>query len=553
MDGMRDWLYGLFARLRRIERREWRDFRRWLERTHNIVQVSVLLFVPFLIWLVTLLSNQVDQLSFLLFPPLAAGSYTLFANPESKYASPWRFVAGITLGAVCGWIALELGGAVVGGSTGLFSVNAVDAAISVLLTGVVTWALDVQEASAFSTALLALLLRPGQEPAFVVSVVVASLLVASVFYVWRENVYDRRGELLYESTKGDDRVLVPMRGQHSEATAMFGARIAAAHEAGKVVLLDLVDDDDVAAAERDLLDDRRRARADLANGTDGDGPDPVTDSPAGANPEDTDADESDTETDTRYDRGGTDGESGRERGADNAPPGTDDEVLDPGELEADEDIEDLAEKRAVSEAATSLEMRAAEIETRVGVPTQVVVTVTSGAPAATVLQTAGEVNCDLVATPYEQHHGGLSPFVRELFDGRLDVAVHRSRAGRTRWKDVLVPVRRASDVAHGMLDFATRLAGETGRLSAATCVSREGERRRAESMLADLVETFSGTIETRVAKASIEDFLERTGPQYDLVIMGASTDRSAASRFISPPTFERIQDVDTDVAIIDRN
>jgi hypothetical protein len=40
---------------------------------------------------------------------------------------------------------------------------------------------------------------------------------------------------------------------------------------------------------------------------------------------------------------------------------------------------------------------------------------------------------------------------------------------------------------------------------------------------------------------------------YDLVIIGASRDRSVASRFVSPPTFERIGDLDADVAILDRN
>jgi hypothetical protein len=35
--------------------------------------------------------------------------------------------------------------------------------------------------------------------------------------------------------------------------------------------------------------------------------------------------------------------------------------------------------------------------------------------------------------------------------------------------------------------------------------------------------------------------------------MGASTDRSRASRFVSPPTFERIQELDCDVAIVDRS
>jgi hypothetical protein len=163
------------------------------------------------------------------------------------------------------------------------------------------------------------------------------------------------------------------------------------------------------------------------------------------------------------------------------------------------------------------------------------------------------VNCDLIAASYEERHGGLSPFVRALFRGDVDVVVHRSHAGATRWKRVLVPVRRASDVAHSMLDFACRLAGKSGRIAVAHCLPTDRNRRQAEEMLADLVDPFSGTIETRVSVASIESFLAETADGYDLVILGASTDRSAASRLVSPPTFERIQQLDTDVAIVDRN
>jgi hypothetical protein len=41
-----------------------------------------------LVALVTTLSNAVGELSSLLYPPLASGAYTLFANPEGRYASP---------------------------------------------------------------------------------------------------------------------------------------------------------------------------------------------------------------------------------------------------------------------------------------------------------------------------------------------------------------------------------------------------------------------------------------------------------------------------------
>ncbi|MFC7176089.1 hypothetical protein [Halosegnis marinus] len=60
-------------------------------------------------------------------------------------------------------------------------------------------------------------------------------------------------------------------------------------------------------------------------------------------------------------------------------------------------------------------------------------------------------------------------------------------------------------------------------------------------------------METRVSRLEIEPFLERAAPHFDLVFMGASRDRSAASRLLSPPTFERLDDLDADVAVVDRN
>jgi len=503
-----DWLFAALARLRRIERREARAFRRWVERTSNLVHLSILVLVPLLIAFVTALSNSTTRLSFLLFPPLASGTYTLFADPEGRYASPVRFVAGLTAGALCGWGALALATALgmADGGAGVFAVGAFEAATAVLFAGVVTWALDIEEPSAYSTALLGLLVRPGTEFEFTLSILLASSIVALVFTVWREQFYEQRAQILYESTQGDDHVLVPMRGENPDATAMLGARLAAAHDAGTVVLLDVVDDEAAASAERAALDDDWRVETRVA--TDG-GAERVDDSAA--------------VDDSTDDREGSTAEEG------------------------------AVSDRAVAEAATHLETRADRIERRVGVPCQVVVAVGGGSPAATVLKTAHETNCDLVATAYEQHYGALSPYVRDLFRGDTDVLVHRSNDGRTRWKRVLVPVRRASDVAHSMLDFASRLVGYSGRVSVCTCVSGERERRRAEEMLADLVEAFDDGFETRVATQSIERYLTEHADEFDLVFMGASTDRSAASRLVSPPTFERIQDLDADVAVVDRS
>lgn len=116
----------------------------------------------------------------------------------------------------------------------------------------------------------------------------------------------------------------------------------------------------------------------------------------------------------------------------------------------------------------------------------------------------------------------------------------------------MVAVNRANETAHAMIDFARRVTGQAGSVSVCKCIDAESQRRRAESMLADLVEAFTGTFETRVARTALDDFLSANAPQYDLVVIGASTDRTAASRFLLPPTFERISDVDSDVAIVHR-
>jgi len=446
-DSLRSRWRALVRRLRRVERRELRAFRRWIEHTENLVRVSALVAVPLLIALVTALSNAVPGLSYLLFPPLAAGTYTLFTDPEGRYSSPRRFVLGLTTGAASGWAALELTRFALGEPGGLFQVSAVGAAFAVFLTGLTTWLLGVEEPAAYACGLLVLLID-ASPAAYVASVAASSSLVALVFVVWRREFYENRAQYLYRSTKGDDHVLVPVRGDTVDATTGLGARLAAAHEAGKVVLLGLADGDD-----------------------------------------------------------------------------------DPNDVAAD------------------LESRAASVRTQVGVPCQVAV-VSTDSPATATLRAANEENCDLVVAPYEQRHGHLSSYVRTLFGGDVDVVAARLAGDERRWRRILVPIRSAGEAAHAKVDFACRLAGPAGRVAVATCIDDERERRAAEEMLADVVETFDGSFETRVVNDAVEAFIARTAPQFDLTVIGASTDRSAASRFVSPPTFERIDEVDAAVAVV---
>jgi len=520
--------YDRVARwLRRTRRRASRTVHRRLEETRTIVHVSILVFVPLLVALLTYLSNRIDQLSFFLFPPLAAGTYALFANPESEYASPLRFVAGLTAGAVCAAVAMQVAVRVVYPDLPptAIEVDAPGAAFAVFLTGAVTWALDVEEAAAFSTALLGLLVDPGRQVSFVLSVVLSASVVAGIFAVWRDLFYEQRARYLYQSIRGDDRVLVPVRGDAPAATAMLGARLAAAHDAGKVVLLDIVDE---APAEED------DGAEELADATTAPTVDASPRADVGAG--------SETGAETGV-------EAGRKGNAEKEGAG------DPGAAaaEAEAEAEDDSVEEVVAATAADLESLGARIESELQVPCQVVVAASDGSDARVVRQTARETNCDLVATPYETDEDGqLAPFVAQLLDARRDVFVHESDGGRTDWRRVVVPVRRASDTAHAMIDFARRLVGPDGRVSVAHCIDSEDQRRRADRMLANLVETTDGRVETRVANAPIEEFVRRVARTDDLVIVGASRDRSRASRLVSPPTFERLDDVNTDVAVVAR-
>jgi nucleotide-binding universal stress UspA family protein len=442
---------GVWRRLRRIERRELTEFRRWAENTSNLIHLSILLFVPLLIGGVTIISNALIELSFLLFPPLASGTYTLFADPEGRYASPVKFVVGLTVGALAGWGALELSQLVYGPPTGTFGVLPAAAALSILLTGGATWALKVEEPAAFSTALLVLVTDRATPQSYVLSVAVFGTLVAAVFYVWREQFYEKRARYLYSTVSAADRVLVPMRGPEwaAERTALFASRLAAAHEAGKVVLFGLVDGSDEDAAA----------------------------------------------------------------------------------------------------VTTRLERVAADLQAS-GLTCEVVVG--EGDDTTATLSAVRDTGCDLVVTPYEADDGALTEYVRGVFGGPYDAVAFRPVSRDSAWERVLVMVARPGDSAHAMIDFAERLVGDGGTLSVCTCIGTEVERRPAETRLANLVETVDRPVETRVARSDVTSYLDANAETYDLVVIGSSGDRSAASRFVSPPTFERITEIETDVAVVDR-
>jgi hypothetical protein len=498
LDSVLDRLRRGRRRLRRVERRELSEFRRWIQNTTNLLHLSVVVVVPLLLAVVTSLSNRIQVLSFLLFPPLAAGTYTLFSDPEGRYAHPVRFVASLTVGAVCGLASYTAVTAAYGGIP-VGVIRPESAALAVFLTGVVTWAGGIESPSAFSTALLALVTGEVDPVTYVVSVALASSFVAATFWVWRERFYDRRAEYLYETVRGDDHVLIPMRGETAVRTAFFGARLAAAHDAGKVVLLGLVADGD---------------RADSAT----------------------------TEVDTSgLDAPATSRAHIEETRDDGAAT-----VVDPSDVAADTEGSAPSE---TAEIVARLEQCAATLRTRIGVPCEVAVV--SGPPVGATLQAARNAGCDLVVTPYDSEDDAQSAYLRGVFGGPIDAVAFRSRSDRRQWRRVLVLVARPGDTAHGMIDFATRLAG-TGTVSVTTCIDAESERRAAETRLERLVETADGNVETRVARSSVKAFVDANAGSYDLLVVGSSGERSPASRLVSPPTFGRLDEFDCDVAVFNR-
>jgi nucleotide-binding universal stress UspA family protein len=485
-DQLRYHYHSIRRRILRIERREVRDIRRWFEDTENLLHFSVVVIVPLLIGAITWIANVSPIVSFLVYPPLASGTYTLFADPDGPYSSPTKFVGGMTAGALSGWFALEMG-------TRFWyqtppeqlQVQAGAAAFGIFLTGIITWVLSLEEPTAFSTALL-VLVTGSDRLTYVTGIIGASLLVAGVFVLWRQHFYHERARYLYTSTRGDDQILVPVRGDTSESLALFAARLAAAHDASKVVLLRTVSEK--------IIEETETVVAATQQGT---------------------------VPQTRGDS-------------------------------SEENVTRAAEELVTEQQLQRLEGLKNLVESTVDVPCEFVIAAEGNSAGETVLTTAEEENCDLIVCPYETEDGDPGSFVRTILKGDTDAIVLRSSNGRTEWRRILVMVRSSGELANAMLDFAVRLLPSDGAISACTCVSQQRERRTAEITLENLVEPFSTGIETRLSVASVEAFLERNASLYDLAVIGASTDRSVLSRLVSTPTFERIEQVDCDVAIVHR-
>jgi hypothetical protein len=527
MRSARKQLTIVYARIRRFGRREVSALQRWLQYTDNLLHVSVVLLIPILIAFVTYLSNQLPILSFLLFPPLAAGTYTLFSDPEGRYASPVRFVSSLSVGALCGLIAAVITqviyesrrkprasarGGCQNGSGGAI-VRPESAALAIFLTGIITWLARIEAPSAFSTVLLTLITGEVDPVVYVLSIMFASILIALVFVIWRE----QRAQYLYETVQADDHVLIPMRGDDNKQTALFGSQLAAAHETGKVVLLDIVSGgdsgSDAATINNDSTEIQHQSQQENAQRQ---------------RQTSIDATESSFNIIQSDMRDNNNIESDVTTEIDDLKPSR--ENINIGAHTEQSDIKDVFETKQAAETVDCLNQYVRMIETQVGVPCDMVVA--TGDPVSATARTVETANCDLVVTPYEEDNGHLSAYVQGIFNQPVDTISFRSETAVMNWQRILVLVVRDGDTAHGM---------------------DETERRRAETRLDQVIETVTVDvdIETRVARSSVEEFISANADSYNLVVLGSSGDRSVASRFISPPTFERISKIETDVAVFD--
>ena len=170
----------------------WEKVRR-TERRESIV--AVLLIAPVIAG-VSWVSLQYDWLSFVLFPPLAAATYNLFAHPERPRNFPWQVPVTLTVGAVSGAGAQNLARALGTVPHGSFEVDPVTAGVMVLLAGSFLYLFDTEVAPALAVGLL---LPFAGVPAgvYIRNVFLGSVAVAVAFSVWRATVHGIRA--------GDDR------------------------------------------------------------------------------------------------------------------------------------------------------------------------------------------------------------------------------------------------------------------------------------------------------------------------------------------------------------
>lgn len=124
------------------------------------------------------------MLSILYLPPLAASSYKLFADPDVHPRTLWHFPTALTYGVLSGWAALFITKRFFATiAQGPFQVDPVGAIISIELTRVGLWLLDIELPPALAVGLL--LPFAGMPPdRYTVNVAVGATVVAIGVWVW---------------------------------------------------------------------------------------------------------------------------------------------------------------------------------------------------------------------------------------------------------------------------------------------------------------------------------------------------------------------------------
>lgn len=170
----------------RLEYRTLRGKLYGTERRESLVAVLILSpTVAAVAWLAV----TVDWLAFVLFPPLGAVTYNLFAHPEQPVNFPWQVPVTLTVGAASGATAQSLARSLGVAATGAFQVGPVTAGVTVLLAGGFLYLFDTEIAPALAVGLL--LPFAGVTPeTYVLNVFVGATIVVVAFAVWRRLLHD---------------------------------------------------------------------------------------------------------------------------------------------------------------------------------------------------------------------------------------------------------------------------------------------------------------------------------------------------------------------------
>lgn len=146
--------------------------------------VAVLILAPTVAWLAV----TFDWLTFVLFPPLGAVTYNLFAHPEQPVNVPWQVPVTLTVGALSGAAAQNLARSVGAAHAGPFQVDPVTAGVTVLLTGSFLYLFDTEIAPALAVGLLLPFAGVSAET-YVLNVFLGAAIVAAAFTAWRRTFH----------------------------------------------------------------------------------------------------------------------------------------------------------------------------------------------------------------------------------------------------------------------------------------------------------------------------------------------------------------------------